>query len=56
MLEKQEQDRIMEYQDRERRAQDYMNKMADIVLKQMDERANEEELKIRRYEMEKELR
>lgn len=33
-----------------------MNKMADTVLKDMDDMAKEEEIKIRRYEMEKELR
>lgn len=33
-----------------------MNKMADTVIKQMDERQNEEDSKIRRYEMEKEMR
>ena len=33
-----------------------MNRMADTVIKQMDEKAQEEEIKIRRYEMEKELR
>lgn len=33
-----------------------MNKMADTVLKDMDDMAREEEMKIRRYEMEKELR
>lgn len=33
-----------------------MNKMADTVIKQMDEKQNEEDAKIRRYEMERELR
>ena len=33
-----------------------MNRMADTVIKQMDEKAQEEEMKIRRYEMEKEMR
>jgi hypothetical protein len=33
-----------------------MNRMADTVLKNMDEMSKEEELKIRRYEMEKEMR
>ncbi|CDW85300.1 UNKNOWN [Stylonychia lemnae] len=56
MLEKQEQDRLMEIQAREKRAQDFMNRMADTVIKQMDQKANEEEMKIRKYEMEKELR
>lgn len=33
-----------------------MNRMADTVIKNMDERAREEEDKIRRYETEKEMR
>ena len=33
-----------------------MNRMADTVIKNMDERARDEEDKIRRYEMEKEMR
>ncbi len=33
-----------------------MNRMADTVIKNMDNRAREEEEKIRRYELEKELR
>ena len=33
-----------------------MNRMADTVLKKMDNKAREEELKIKKYEMERELR
>ena len=33
-----------------------MNKMADTVIRNMDERQAEEDNKIRRYEMEKEMR
>ena len=33
-----------------------MNRMADTVIKNMDDRARDEEDKIRRYEMEKEMR
>ena len=33
-----------------------MNKMADTVIKKMDEKQQEEDEKIRRYELEKELR
>ena len=36
MLERQEQDRHNEFQSREKRAQDFMNKMADTVIKNMD--------------------
>ena len=56
MLEKQEQDRINEFKARENRAQEFMNRMADTVIKSMDDRQREEEDKIRRYEMEKEMR
>lgn len=56
MLEKQEQDRMNEIQAREKRAQDFMNKMADTVIKNMDQRQSDEDNKIKRYEMEKELR
>lgn len=41
---------------REKRAQEFMNRMADTVIKKMDERQKNEDEKIRRYEMEKELR
>ena len=56
MLEKQELDRLNEFKAREKRAQEFMNKMADTVIKKMDARQNEEDQKIRRYEMEKEMR
>ena len=56
MLDKQEQDRLNEIRAREQRAQDFMNRMADTVIKSMYNRAKEEEDKIRRYEAEKELR
>lgn len=56
MLDKQEQDRLNEVKAREQRAQEFMNRMADTVIKNMDNRAREEEEKIRKYELEKELR
>lgn len=56
MLEKQEQDRINEFKAREQRAQDFMNRMADTVIRDMDDKARTEEDKVRRYEMEKEMR
>ena len=56
MLDKQEQDRANEFKARENRAQDFMNKMADTVIRKMDDKARDEEDKIKRYEMEKELR
>jgi hypothetical protein len=33
-----------------------MNKMADTVIRKMDDKQKEEDHKIRKYEMEKELR
>ena len=56
MLDKQEQDRANEVRAREQRAQEFMNRMADTVIKNMDNRTREEEEKIRRYELEKEIR
>lgn len=56
ILDKQEHDRLNEVKSREQRAQDFMNRMADTVIKNMDSRARDEEDKIRRYEAEKELR
>lgn len=56
MLEKQEQDRLNEFKAREHRAQDFMNRMADTVIRNMDDKQRDEEDKIRRYEMEKEMR
>ena len=42
-------------QARENRAQNFMNHMADTVIKDMDEKAHQEELKIKRYELQREL-
>lgn len=56
MLEQQEKDRLNEIMNREKRAQDFMNKMADTVIKDMDQKQQNEESKIKRYEMEKEMR
>jgi hypothetical protein len=38
MLEKQELDRLNEFKNREKRAQEFMNKMADTVIKNMDDK------------------
>ncbi len=56
MLERQEQDRLNEFKSREKRAQDFMNQMADTVIRKMDDRQKDEENKIKKYEMEKEMR
>ena len=55
ILEKQEQDRQREIKAREERQQMFMNRMADTVIKEMDNRAHEEEMKIRKWEMEREM-
>ena len=55
MLQKQEEDRSREVKAREDIAQEFMNRMADTVIKDMDAKAHEEEMKIRRYEMELEI-
>jgi hypothetical protein len=54
MLEQQERDRLNEIEDREKRAQEFMGKMADTVIKNMDAKERDEESKIRQYEAEKE--
>ena len=51
MLEKQDEDRVNEFKAREKRAQEFMNKMADTVIKNMDDRQKQEDEKIRKYEM-----
>ena len=38
MSEKQDEDRVNEFKAREKRAQEFMNKMADTVIKNMDDR------------------
>ena len=55
MLLKQERDRELEVQRREKRAQEFMGRMADTVIKQMDGKQKDEDEMIRRYEMEKEM-
>lgn len=55
MLEKQEADRMREIKAREERQQMFMNRMADSVIKEMDNKAQEEEMKIRKWELEREL-
>jgi hypothetical protein len=55
MLEKQEADRMREIKAREERQQMFMNRMADTVIKEMDNKAQEEETKIRQWELQREL-
>jgi hypothetical protein len=56
MLDKQEQDRHNESKQREKRAQDFQNKMADGVLAKMSQKQKHEEEMLMRYENERELR
>jgi len=56
MLEKQEKDRQREFQAREQRAQDFMNRLASNVIKSQHERQLEEKEILNRYEAEKEMR
>jgi len=56
MQDKMEQDRVREMKSREARAQEFMNKMADNVLKKMEARQNFEDNMISRYEQEREMR
>ncbi len=55
ILAKQEEDRMREIKAREERQQMFMNRMADTVIKEMDNKAQEEEMKIRKWELQREL-
>ena len=56
MLDKQEQDRQNEIDARERRAQEFMNRMADGVLKDMDEAQRREDEMIQKYQRDREMK
>lgn len=56
MLDQQEQDRQNEILARERRAQEFMNKMADGVLKEMDNNQKKEDEMIAKYEIQREMK
>lgn len=56
MLNNQENDRQKETKQREARAQDFMNKMADGVLHKMGQKQKNEEEMLMRYENERELK
>lgn len=56
MLDQQEQDRQLEMRSREKRAQDFMNKMADNVLQKMADRQRFEEDMLAKYNNEREMR
>lgn len=46
MVEKQEQDRIEEYRNREKRQQQLMARMADTVIKEQSKKISEEDVMI----------
>jgi hypothetical protein len=56
MLEKQEADKFNEMKQRERRAQEFMNRMAGNVLAKMSEKQQQEDDMLVRYENERENR
>lgn len=56
MLDQQEQDRKNEVQARENRAQDFMNRMANGVIREMDAVMKKEDEMILRYEKEREMK
>ena len=56
ILEKQEQDRQREFLARERRAQEFMNRMGGTVIKNQTEKQREEDQMLLRYEMDREMR
>jgi hypothetical protein len=56
ILEKQENERIEYFKKIERSSNNFMSKMVDTVLKDMNEKNNEEEEKMRQYLAEKEIR
>lgn len=56
MLDKQEQDRNNEVAARERRAQEFMNRMADGVIKDMDDAQKRDDEMIARYQRDRETK
>ena len=56
MLDKQEADRNHEFEQRERRAQDFMNKLASNVIKGQQGRKHQEDENLLKYELEREMR
>lgn len=56
ILAKQEQDRNREFLARERRAQEFMNRMAGTVIKGQNQKQAEEDFNLQKYQMEKEMR
>jgi hypothetical protein len=53
ILEKQEQDRVEYFKKCENRQMEFMNRMAETVVKQQDDKFREEEEKRRKHQMDK---
>ena len=56
MLDKQQDDKNNETRQREKRAQDFMNRMADNVLSKMNEKQKHEDEMLMKYENEREMK
>ena len=56
MLDKQENDRLREFREREGRAQNFMNHLASDVIGKQQGRVRQEQEALLKYEMEKEMR
>lgn len=56
VIAKQEDDRNREFLAREKRAQEFMNRMAGTVIKSQNQKQAEEDLNLQKYQMEKDLR
>jgi len=56
VLDKQEQDRANYFKNKEKKANEFSKKMADTVIKDMEERFKREEENIRKYQQEKDVR
>jgi hypothetical protein len=56
MLDRQENDRQREFEQRERRAQEFMNNLASKVIQKQQQRKNAEDEALAKYEYDREMR
>lgn len=56
MLDKQDADRQREFEQRERRAQDFMNNLASKVIQKQMDKKQQEDAALAKYEYEREMR
>lgn len=56
MLDKQDHDRQHEFEQRERRAQDFMNNLASSVISKQQSKKNAEDEALAKYDYEREMR